>query len=157
MLIWLYYKYRHFHIWKGGRTSIKHFSQHAKYTLSLLSQIFTLKSIQKSHISLILYLCSYIPITDYHAGGASRGTSPCGVVLQVPGLSQTTRSNDNGHINDKRTYHLSRPGLSVIFAKRQANKAAHLMAWIPCLLDCQSVYTSPPSMLLETLMYDVSF
>ena len=51
---------------------------------------------------------------------------------------------------------LSRPGLLVIFAKRQANKAAHLMARLPCLLDCQSVYTSPPSMLLETLMYDAS-
>lgn len=48
-------------------------------------------------------------------------------------------------------------GLSITFAKRQANKAAHLMARLPCLLDCQSIYTSPPSMLLETLLYDTTF
>ena len=51
----------------------------------------------------------------------------------------------------------SRTGLSVTFAKRQANKAAHLMARLPCLLECQSIFTSPPSTLLETLMYDASF
>ena len=54
----------------------------------------------------------------------------------------------------------SRPGFSIIFAKRQANKAAHLMARLPCLLDCQSIFTSLPSifpsMLVETLLYDIS-
>ncbi|XP_074356663.1 uncharacterized protein LOC141696419 [Apium graveolens] len=32
-----------------------------------------------------------------------------------------------------------RTGWSLSFAKRHANKAAHLMARLPCLLDCQSV------------------
>lgn len=50
----------------------------------------------------------------------------------------------------------SRPGLSINFAKRQANQAAHLMARVACLPDCQSTYTSPPSVLLETLLYDAS-
>ena len=48
------------------------------------------------------------------------------------------------------------PGFSITFAKRQANKAAHLMARLPCLLDCPSIFMSPPSMLLETLLYDSS-
>lgn len=49
------------------------------------------------------------------------------------------------------------PGLSLSFAKRQANNAAHLMAKVPCLLNCQSYFTSPPSVLLETLCFDAKF
>lgn len=72
------------------------------------------------------------------------------------------RSNDNclevGFALDEcNDILLSRPGMSVSFAKRQANRVAHLMARIPCLLDSQSIIVSPPSVLLETLMYDASF
>lgn len=71
---------------------------------------------------------------------------------------QLTNSLKVGFVVDEcRTSIISRPGLSIIFAKRQANKAAHFMARVPCLLDCQSIFTSPPNMLLETLVYDVSF
>ncbi|XP_074337757.1 uncharacterized protein LOC141674955 [Apium graveolens] len=48
-----------------------------------------------------------------------------------------------------------RPDLSINFAKRQANKAAHLMARLPCLLECPSIFTSPPSSLVKALLYDV--
>lgn len=51
----------------------------------------------------------------------------------------------------------SRPGLTISFAKRQANKSAHLMARIPVSLGGQSTFTSPPNVLLETLMYDAVF
>ena len=49
----------------------------------------------------------------------------------------------------------SRPGLSIHFAKRQANKVAHLMARVPYFLECPSIFTSPPSSLVEALLYDV--
>ena len=52
---------------------------------------------------------------------------------------------------------VSRPGYSISFVKRQANRAAHLVPKLPCFLNCPSVFTSPPSMLLETLMYDCSY
>lgn len=72
------------------------------------------------------------------------------------------RSHDNTlevgfDLDDCRLIIQSFPGLSIKFAKRQENKASHLMATLPCLLECQSVYTSPPSLLLETLLYDASF
>lgn len=49
----------------------------------------------------------------------------------------------------------SRPGFSVSFVKRQANRVAHVVAKIPCSLNCQIMFTSPSSMVLETLMYDL--
>ena len=52
---------------------------------------------------------------------------------------------------------VSRPGYSISFVKRQANKAAHLVTKLPCSLNCPSVFTSSPNMLLETLMYDCSY
>ncbi|KAL8134789.1 hypothetical protein AgCh_009705 [Apium graveolens] len=38
----------------------------------------------------------------------------------------------------------ARPGFSVSFVKRQANRAAHLVAKLPCSLTCPNVITSPP-------------
>lgn len=46
--------------------------------------------------------------------------------------------------------------LSLSFTKRQANRAARLMARVPCLLDCQSLFTSLP-LLFETLLFDTKF
>ncbi|XP_074357577.1 uncharacterized protein LOC141697194 [Apium graveolens] len=63
-----------------------------------------------------------------------------------------------GHLfEDCRAYFKSRGDLSISFVKRQANKVAHLAARFPCLPDCQNIFLSSPSILLETLMYDVSF
>lgn len=50
-----------------------------------------------------------------------------------------------------------RPGFSISFVKRQANKVAHLVAKLPCSLNCQNVFTSPSNLLLESLLYDISY
>lgn len=60
-------------------------------------------------------------------------------------------------LDDCRAYIQSNQGWTITFAERQANKATHLMAKILCLHECQSIFTSPPNLLLETLLYDVSF
>lgn len=50
----------------------------------------------------------------------------------------------------------SRDDFSVTFVRKQANKVAHEVARLPCLLNCYNSFTSPPSSLLETLSYYVS-
>lgn len=50
----------------------------------------------------------------------------------------------------------AKSGFSVAFVKRQANKVAHLVAKLPCSLDCQNVITAPSGVLLESILYDVS-
>ncbi|XP_074351705.1 uncharacterized protein LOC141690845 [Apium graveolens] len=50
----------------------------------------------------------------------------------------------------------SRPGYSISFVKRQTNGIAHLVAKLPCSLNCQNVLTSPSNTLLEALLYDIS-
>lgn len=49
-----------------------------------------------------------------------------------------------------------RSDIQVCFVKKQANKAAHMLARHPCLLDSFIVFMSPPDMLLETLYLDFS-
>ncbi|XP_074353016.1 uncharacterized protein LOC141692181 [Apium graveolens] len=44
--------------------------------------------------------------------------------------------------------------ISLRFIRRQANKAAHLMARVPCSLDCFNVFLSSSSTLLETIELD---
>ena len=50
----------------------------------------------------------------------------------------------------------SREGVSVVFARKQANKAAHVLARYPCELNSFVINWSPPSCLLGTLLSDVS-
>lgn len=38
--------------------------------------------------------------------------------------------------------------------KKQANRVAHILARIPCLLDCFNLFISPPHCVLEILLYD---
>ena len=62
-----------------------------------------------------------------------------------------------GHVLDAcRIIIDSKPGCSIAFVKRQANRVAHLVAKLPCSLDCQNVITSPSGVLLEALFSDVS-
>lgn len=62
-----------------------------------------------------------------------------------------------GHILDYcRMKIRSREDLSLYHVKRQANIAAFMLARAPCLLNCFNVFVSPPNMLLETLLADIS-
>lgn len=69
------------------------------------------------------------------------------------------RPNDNylevGHVlKNCRTLLESNIGFSISFVKRKAIKVAHEVANIPYLLNFPKVFTPPPSVLLETIMYD---
>ncbi|XP_074364063.1 uncharacterized protein LOC141704788 [Apium graveolens] len=57
-----------------------------------------------------------------------------------------------GHIIDDCKEKLNeRADLSVLHVKKQANKAAHLMARVPCLLNNYNYFISPPDLLFEML------
>lgn len=49
-----------------------------------------------------------------------------------------------------------RSDIQVCLVKKQANKAAHMLARYPCLLDSFIVFMSSLDMLLETLFSDLS-
>lgn len=62
-----------------------------------------------------------------------------------------------GHVIDHCKWQLqSAPGLVVSHIRKQANKAAHRLARLPCSINCFHVFTSPPTRLLETIMDDFS-
>lgn len=72
--------------------------------------------------------------------------------------SQEINMLEVGHItqdcmNILRVY----PTFSVAFVQRQANKVAHELAKYPCLPGCFQLLSSPPDMLLETIMLDALF
>lgn len=46
--------------------------------------------------------------------------------------------------------------ISVIHICKHSNKVAHGLARLPCLVNSFNVFTSPPSYLLETILYDAS-
>lgn len=48
------------------------------------------------------------------------------------------------------------PGVSIHHVRKQANGMAHGLAKIPSLINCFSVFTSPPTHLLETYFCDIS-
>ncbi|KAL8127779.1 hypothetical protein AgCh_014632 [Apium graveolens] len=45
--------------------------------------------------------------------------------------------------------------VSVYFIRKNANRVAHEIARIPCLVNSQNIFTSPPTCLLEPLMFDL--
>lgn len=49
----------------------------------------------------------------------------------------------------------NRSGVLVVFARKQANKVAHLLARFPCTLNSFVDFTSHPLCVLETLLSDV--
>lgn len=38
----------------------------------------------------------------------------------------------------------SSPGVSISYVKKQANKVAHMLAKVPCMVNCSNVFWSPP-------------
>lgn len=62
-----------------------------------------------------------------------------------------------GHIIDECKEMLKeRADLSVFHVKKRANKAAHLMARVPCLLNNYNLFISPLDLLLEKLSSEFS-
>lgn len=45
---------------------------------------------------------------------------------------------------------------SVSFVRKHTNKVDHELVRIPCSVNCFNVLMSPPMLLLETIMYDIS-
>lgn len=59
-----------------------------------------------------------------------------------------------GYILDEcREKLIKRSDLSVSHVKKLANKAAHFMARVPCLLNNYNCFTSPPELLLEMIPF----
>ena len=44
--------------------------------------------------------------------------------------------------------------VSLVFIRKNANKVAHELARIPCLVNSHNIFTSPPTCLLEALSFD---
>ena len=49
-----------------------------------------------------------------------------------------------------------RSDLIVHHVKRHANGVAHVLAKMPCLIDCHNIFVSPPHCVLESLSVDCS-
>ena len=49
-----------------------------------------------------------------------------------------------------------RPDLSVSYVRKQANIVPHLLARVPCMVDCFHDFSSPSQIVLENLVYDAS-
>ena len=47
-----------------------------------------------------------------------------------------------------------RGDISIKYVRKNANRVAHLMARIPCLVNCYNVMLSPPPHMSKTLMYN---
>lgn len=50
----------------------------------------------------------------------------------------------------------NRPDLSLCHVKKHINRAAHLLARVECMVECYNVFESPPNVLLETILAEVS-
>lgn len=50
-----------------------------------------------------------------------------------------------------------RSNISVLFFRKQVNKAAQLMASVACLFNSYNVFRSPPHLLFWTILYDFVF
>lgn len=48
----------------------------------------------------------------------------------------------------------SNDGIYVSFIRKHASKVAHKLVRISCLVNCHNVFSSSPSILLETILYD---
>ena len=46
---------------------------------------------------------------------------------------------------------------SIHFVRNQANRAAHMIARIPCLVNCHNAFPSLPDCLVETILFDSTF
>lgn len=62
-----------------------------------------------------------------------------------------------GHILDECSEILmNRSDLSLYYVKKQANRAAHFMARVPCMVNYFNCFTSPPDLLVEMVPSEFS-
>lgn len=60
-----------------------------------------------------------------------------------------------GHLlQESRSLIQARSDISVSFIRKQANIVAHMLARVPCEVNCSNDFSSPPRMVLESMMYD---
>lgn len=79
-------------------------------------------------------------------------------LLTVQGLHSGNQNLlEIGHIMEhcKTLLHIL-PDVSVCHIRKQANKVAHGLARIPCLLNCFIMFSSPPTHLVEIILSDSS-
>lgn len=70
-------------------------------------------------------------------------------------LQGTTNYHEVGNLlYESRILISDRPDISIAFIKKQANKVAHMLARVPCEVNCSNVFPSPPQLVLESIMYD---
>ena len=63
-----------------------------------------------------------------------------------------------GHVIDHcKIILLDLPEVTVKHVRKQANKVAHGIARLPCVINCCNVFTSPPDHLVEACLFDASF
>lgn len=58
-------------------------------------------------------------------------------------------------LQEVRTLLEERHDIYILFVKKQANKVAHMLARVPCEANCLNDFSSPPHMVLESILYDV--
>lgn len=77
-------------------------------------------------------------------------------MLTVQAINQgTTNHLDVGNVLQESRMMLEiYPHFNVSFARKQANKVAHALARVPCQANCFVDFSSPPQLVLESLMYD---
>lgn len=82
----------------------------------------------------------------------------CDSELVVHALQEKAQYfSEVGHIfEDCKEKFRQRANFSICHVKKQANRAAHLMAKVPCLLDSFNCFLSPPNLLLEMLASEFS-
>lgn len=77
-------------------------------------------------------------------------------ILGVQAINETSQNHLEAGVDIEqcRSIISSRASVSLSFVKKQANKDAHLMARLPCMLNSFVCYSSPPLSVLETIMSD---
>lgn len=79
-------------------------------------------------------------------------------MLTIEALHQHSRNllEVGNLLSECRTLLRVRPGFSVSCVRKQAKKAAHMLAKVPCEVFCFHEFLTPLQIVLEYIMYDAS-
>lgn len=59
-------------------------------------------------------------------------------------------------IDHRKKFLQEAPNISVFHVRKQVNEVAHMLAKIPCPVNCFIVFTSPAALLVKTLLFDIA-